>query len=620
MGKPFKFESTSDFDDATVSFQVDKTDANIKDISELGVVWFDETFHQFRLLDCNYDVSASAISVTVPHFSIYCVVNKEEWIMTQGNCYFIAASDLTDNDNDGIPDCYESTNAENPENTYILSNGTTSFSLKGEAHSDKQITRDTIYDVVTIKENGVTYYTDGIPDGEEMVFCTGGDVNCDKLVDSEDIDLLQSYLSSNEVLSAIGMVNADCNLDGKIDTDDLNLINNFIENGYNNGALSGSLGDINRDGIVSAADLRILADFLLGRHVLYPVTLDTADFTGDDMIDSFDLVLMRQYLVHHSQSIAGFSYFYCVSDPMKNDTDGDLDWDQADPDPMQHQLNGYFAQKMGELQKAAKGYCNKNNLNINNSDYYNQRDNWMAFAFIRCFNSNYNWNHSNWNQAAGTFEEKTFDAFKDFLNTTLEYKALYDYFKRTTEIYSGIDGEKIDVYHMCATLSAYSFDGFEKEFVDKEYIDNLCGWSGDFQTLLNSAYEKTYEKHQYNNIYNAFYNQMGRSDDYFSTDDLYADVAALIINTKLVKNRKVSFESLFNEYFVYSNTKDYVQDFGKKLSCLKIKDCTKKFTFRFFGISEKIDRYNCNPSQENIDDCINAFIDYIYDNYEYRIT
>ncbi len=35
---------------------------------------------------------------------------------------------------------------------------------------------------------------------------------------------------------------------------------------------------------------------------------------------------------------------------MKNDTDGDLDWDHVDPDPMQHQLNGYFVQKMGELQ------------------------------------------------------------------------------------------------------------------------------------------------------------------------------------------------------------------------------------------------------------------------------
>ncbi|MCM1508369.1 MAG: cellulose binding domain-containing protein [Ruminococcus flavefaciens] len=340
IGKPFKFESASDFDEAEVSFQIDKADADVDDIRRLGVVWFDETFHQFRLLECNYDIATSVISVTVPHFSVYCVVNKEEWMSFQGNCYFIASDDLTDDDNDGIPDYYESTNKENPEHTYILSNGTTSFSLKGEAHSDKQLTRDTMYDVVTIKENGVTYYTDGIPDGEEMVFCTAGDVNCDKVVNAEDVDLLQSYVSGKAVLTAIGTVNADCNLDGKINADDIELINNFIENGYNNGVLSGILGDINRDGVVSAIDLNILADFLLGQAVLYPVTLDVADFTNDEIVDSFDLILMRQYLLHHSQSIAGFSYFYCVSDPMTNDSDGDLDWDQADPDPMSYQLNG----------------------------------------------------------------------------------------------------------------------------------------------------------------------------------------------------------------------------------------------------------------------------------------
>lgn len=98
---------------------------------------------------------------------------------------------------------------------YVLSNGTTTFSLRGEAHSDKQKTRGTMYDVVTIKENGVTYYTDGIIDGEEVVFCTGGDVNCDNIVDNADVALLEDYLAGNKTLSAIGMVNADCNLDVK---------------------------------------------------------------------------------------------------------------------------------------------------------------------------------------------------------------------------------------------------------------------------------------------------------------------------------------------------------------------------------------------------------------------
>ena len=76
-------------------------------------------------------------------------------------------------DNDGIPDCYESTDSENPENEYVLSNGKTTFSLINEPHSDKQTSGDTIYDVVTIEENDRIYYTDGIVDGEEIVFSNG---------------------------------------------------------------------------------------------------------------------------------------------------------------------------------------------------------------------------------------------------------------------------------------------------------------------------------------------------------------------------------------------------------------------------------------------------------------
>lgn len=615
VGKPFRFESTSVFDEATVSFVVDTAKANVQSIDELGVVWYDEAFHQFRMLECSYDEDSSTVIATVPHFSMYCVVNREEWVNAQGNYFFIASNDLTDNDNDKIPDCYESSNAENPENMYVLSNGTTTFSLKGEAHSDKQKTRGTMYDVVTIKENGVTYYTDGIIDGEEVVFCTGGDVNCDNIVDNADVALLKSYLAKKETLTAIGMVNADCNLDGKIDGKDIDLINGFIGNGFDNDVLSEIMGDINRDGIVNVSDLIILADYLIGKPTIHQVTIDRADFTGDGTIDVYDLILMRKYLVYNSPSIAGFSYFYCVSDPMKNDTDGDLDWDQADPDPMKHQLNGEFAHNMGSLQEAAKEFYNNINEKISDSDYYNQKDNWLVFVFLRCFNQSYNWDNSNWSQAAGHLTEYKFGIFKDFLNSTSKYKGLYDYFNKTTKIYSDENGGKIDLYHMCATLSAYSANGFRKGCAGKEYIDNLCGWSGDFQTLLNSAYKKTYTENKFDTIYDAFYNQMGRSDDCFSTEDLYADVAALVINTELVKNRNVSFENLFNEYFIYFDINDYMNAFGKNLSLNNIKEYTNETTRKGYTVN----KYKYNHSNKDLNDCINAFVDYIYDNYKCEI-
>lgn len=610
-GKPFRFESTSAFDEASVSFVVDKSAANVQSIDELGVVWYDEDFHQFRMLECSYDENSSTVIATVPHFSIYCVVNREEWVNAQGNYYFIASNDLTDNDNDKIPDCYESSNAENPENMYVLSNGTKTFSLKGEAHSDKQETRGTMYDVVTIQENGVTYYTDGIIDGEEVVFCTGGDVNCDNIVNNADVALLESYLAGNKTLSAIGKVNADCNLDGKINEKDVDLINGFIGNGYDNDVLSETMGDINRDGIVNVSDLIILADYIIGKPTAHQVTIDRADFTGDGTIDVYDLILMRKYLVYNSPSIAGFSYFYCVSDPMTNDTDNDLDWDQADPDPMKHQLNGEFARNIGRLQKAANEFFDKKAQSLDKRPYFdNYMGNWLAFSFIRCFNPGYNWNHQNWSHAAGKLKDTFFNSFKNFLNSTTKYKDLCDYFEKNTVIYSDESGGKIDLYHMCATLSAYSFKGDAKDGIE-EYVNNLSGWLGDFRTLVNSAYKKTYTENKFETIYDAFYNQMGRSDDCFSKEDLYADVASFVIGKKIEENRDVSYENLFNEYFVYSDINNYMSVFGKNISYNYIKDYASK------KVGNEL--YNKNLSEDNINNCVDAFVQYIYDNYKCKI-
>ncbi len=573
IGKPFRFESISVFDEATISFVVDKTAANVQSINELGVVWYDEAFHQFRMLECNYDENLSTIITKVPHFSIYCVVNREEWINAQGNYYFIASDDLTDNDNDKIPDCYESSNTENPENMYILSNGTATFSLKGEAHSDKQLTRDTIYDVVTITENGVKYYTDGIIDGEEIVFCTGGDVNCDNIVDNADVALLESYLAGNETLSAIEMVNADCNLDGKIDDDDIDLIRDFIENGYNTDTLSDKLGDINGDGVVSAADLRILADYILGRPVLYPVTLDRADFTGDGKIDVFDLVLMRQYLVNHSQSIAGFSYFYYVSDPMKNDTDGDLDWDHVDPDPMQHQLNGYFAQKMGELQLAAQDYL-KSFSNCKGDNYYNSKDVWLTFYYLRCLNKGYT--DSKWSKTAGKEEE-----FINFINTNKQYLELKNYFGNINNIYATKSGDIEDVKHFGAVVSALSYYPTIGELLPdnasfleilgaalllnrKEVnskLDILASWGGDLQQLMEEAYNSTINGDISDKVAILF--GTGKT---FALDDAYADIDAEIISNSIItmyRNRNSFNDNLItksiNECFQFNKSERFTK-------------------------------------------------------------
>ena len=615
IGSPFSFESSSDFDSASISFTLDSADTG--NVQDVGIVWFDEKFQRFRYVDCVYDSANSTVSANVPHFSTYCVVDKSEMLNSQLNYYFTSNSNSDDNDNDGIPDCYESTDSENPENEYVLSNGKTTFSLINEPHSDKQTSRDTIYDVVTIEENGQIYYTDGIVDGEEIVFSIGGDANCDGIINSDDTLLLQNYLSGNAELTDNGTVNSDCDLDGEITFSDIAQINYYIDNGSNNAPNNLDMGDLNNDGAVNSIDLALLMNALLGVSSLNPAYVSRADFTGDGKIDVNDYILMKNYLINNSTSIVGLNYFYYNSDPMKNDTDGDKDWDQADPEPTVHQLNGYFASKMGELQEAAKEYLGSNYTPSASDDYFGKKDTWLTFAFLRCFYPAYSWEDPNWGHAAGDISANQFNSFKNFLNSNSKYNNLYDYFRTTSSINVCIndDNAYIDLYHMCATLSAYSYSDWIKQNTDEPYINNLCGWSGDFQTLMNSAYELTYKTHKYTNIYDAFLNRIGNEDDYFETSDLYADIGAMKLNNIIVENRNSSLTDVFNSFFIYSDTEEYVNEFKNYISLNDITNFTKKKKI----IIKKIDRYDYNFSTTDIQHGIDAFVDYLYNNYNCEI-
>ncbi len=303
IGTPFRFETSSKFDNATIQFQINTELAEVTKLNTLGIVWYDSDFQQFRLLECIYEEDTSTIIADVPHFSIYCVVNIADYISSQGFYYFMPNDDLTDADQDGIPDCYESSTKDTPENTFHLSNSVESFSLKGVQDSDG----------------------DGLHDGEEILYCMIGDINRDGVINKNDNDLLQSYLRGTENLSGEQKSSADCDLNGEITETDLFLIQKFIENGYTSGdEISHSVGDINSDGVRTIVDLIILQKFLLA---IISITdedmLERADVNGDNFVNIFDLTLMKQYIIENKSSLVGYCFFYCVSDPMLTDSDRD---------------------------------------------------------------------------------------------------------------------------------------------------------------------------------------------------------------------------------------------------------------------------------------------------------
>lgn len=115
-------------------------------------------------------------------------------------------------------------------------------------------------------------------------------------------------------------------------------------------------------------------------------------------------------------------------------------------------------------------------------------------------------------------------------------------------------------------------------------------------------------------------NSWGKSNDCFSNDDLYADVVSLGVNEIFSISRNTPLENVFNSFFSYSYTEDYVKNPGNILSVDDISEFTEKFTFSFF-ITKKIDQYNVNYniSDKDIQNGIDAFIDYLYDNYKCKI-
>jgi len=138
-------------------------------------------------------------------------------------------------------------------------------------------------------------------------------------------------------------------------------------------------------------------------------------------------------------------------------------------------------------------------------------------------------------------------------------------------------------------------------FPSDSAMNNYTGWAGDLQTLMNSAYDKSYNKKQYEDIYTAYYNQMGKANDYFSNDDLYADIVVLGLNKIFVVNRNIQLEDTFNSYFSYDNKCDYVKLLSNYLSNDDAKEYTKKFTFSFLFLSKKIDQYKKDYNISNSD-------------------
>ncbi len=614
IGEPFSFDTTSTFDEAVITFDLDTDKFNEDDFDNLGVLWYNEEYQRFELMETSYDSTTGTLSTTVPHFSVYCLVNKKTWSNAMMSFYFTADDTLTnvDEDADAMPDCYESTNTDAPENTFALANGMEFYSLKDQADSDN----------------------DTIKDGKEIVLSTLGDVNCDGDVNEEDITRLQNYLNETIQLTQLEKINADCNLDGEVTDEDITAIQNYLSNGlydfevedasklnyFTIALITNGGGDVNCDGVFDEGDIVVLQDFLLGVQIPESSKISRADLNPDGVINAFDLAIMKKWYYMQDQqgeiSLAGYHFFYCNSNPMSEDTDGDFDLDNADPNPLSYQLNGYFAQKMGELWDYCNNYSKKKTTySVEDGTKKTIPTEWYCFYYLRGLKyalvegdngelvMGQVYNDQKWKLMAGN--DANFDEYiENLINNDSSFSELDAYFRNFDTATGGTnilfessqnDDSNIDLYHYAATASNLVYEqgnvttvsstsapsGVNKllkisnvEYMDttgmlnnnitaNQIVNDITGWAGDFITLMIDAHHTYYPELYVDgslqdinsdgiiDMYDAFYTLMGSDQYSFSLEDLHSDMMAQ--NTVIEAKTSEEFSNNLTAYFKNQN-------------------------------------------------------------------
>ena len=196
-----------------------------------------------------------------------------------------------------------------------------------------------------------------------------------------------------------------------------------------------------------------------------------------------------------------------------------------------------------------------------------------AMNFIRQFN----YADGNWPDIAGPVNQ----GFIDYVKGSDVYK----YFETLTCV-SGVNSDaNLDIRHFAATLSAMCFttaspvgraswpSKLKALGVGENSIDELAGWAGDLQTLLQGdIIPKLGKAASYQDVYDMTKSLLQNTDpnsSFFSKVDLIADIDAVNL-TQLMSSRK-SFAEAMREYYITGeviSTKNRYRSFEVKLSSI----------------------------------------------------
>lgn len=79
IGEPFNFTSETDFDFATITFQINKSKLGDSKFDNLIILWYNEEEQVFEEMPTTRSWENSTVSTTTTHFSQYLIVDSEKW-------------------------------------------------------------------------------------------------------------------------------------------------------------------------------------------------------------------------------------------------------------------------------------------------------------------------------------------------------------------------------------------------------------------------------------------------------------------------------------------------------------------------------------------------------------
>lgn len=639
VGVSIEIISSAEFENATISFELNTDEIDTETAENLLILWYDEDNDTFIPQETYIDLEKMTVETSVTHFSKYMLVDKSEWYEAWRNNINYVSNTETSFDTVIAIDCSGSMSWNDPDFTYTYRDTVFPGSYYDGVVNYRKLASENYISAMSVTDKiAIVLFESNLTIACELtnsrtsainalsdIYSQGG-TNFESAI-STSIDVLEISENADKTILLLSdgeSTISDATIDEAV-ANNIKINTVYIGEDGNSTVLENIASSTGGESYI-ATTAEELIDIYSAINLVQ--RLDMTDSDGDGLVDIFEISGMKlsngqiiytdpfmadtdndglldgeeiKSIPTHKKEIVFdtvgrgeeiWSYvFKMYTNPNKSDTDGDFDKDIIDPNPNVYQLNGRLIEYLDELYNHAVEYQKIKNLAVD--EYTIDVEYWFVFMFIRQFNSSYV--GGNWNGTGCPIDTDFVEYVK---NQNVE---LYNYFANTKSYYANELGDEGDLYHMAATMTALMFKsgwtyGYKFGLMREYHIDRLAGWAGDLQSAMYDVCIICDDKKELYDTYDEFKVFMKEIIGYdptkmiktlehhevFNMNDVYADVDADNIYDLLQQD--FSIRQAFSTYYEDSIDKRFIL-FTNSWSKEKIEKTVEIYTNgTYFGV------------------------------------